>query len=161
MVKKITRPCTLKCEYCNEMFTYNRRVQTGIHEGKWMGRARSSCGSTKCEKLKAEASKERAKKRYLNKKAGKELRAKHDVMRDEVPKHPLKAVFEMLGVPLENSRGGFISRNDCINLYKQVKQLLEPNTEALLWEITEMIGDYNSRLDAKSKLGLSITDSDC
>lgn len=141
------------------MFTYNRRVQTGIHEGKWMGRARSSCGSTKCEKLKAEASKERAKKRYLNKKAGKELRAKHDVMRDErPPKQPLKAVFEMLGIPLDRP---VVTTVDCINLYKQVKQLLEPNTEALLWEITEMIGDYNSRLDAKSKLGLSITDSDC
>jgi len=168
MVKKITRPCTIKCEYCNELFTYDRRVQTGIHKGKWMGRARSSCGSTKCEKLKAEASKERAKKRYLNKKAEKELKAKHDVMRDEVPKHPLKAVFEMLGVPLENSRGGFILKNDCIlihfrdeiNLYKQVKQLLEPTTEALLWEIADMIADYNSRPDAKSKLGLSITESD-
>ena len=164
MVKKITRPCTLKCKYCDELFTYDRRVQTGIHEGKWMGRARSSCGSTKCEKLKAEASKERAKKRYLNRKARKELEAKHDVMRDEVPKEPLTAVFEMLGVPLENSRGGFnsaiYSKGDCINLYKQVKQLLEPTTEALLWEIADMIADYNSRPDAKSKLGLSITESD-
>ena len=86
MVKEITRPCTLKCKYCDEWFTYDRRVQTGIHKGKWMGRARSSCGSTKCEKLKAEASKERAKKRYLNKKAEKELKAKHDVMFDDVLK---------------------------------------------------------------------------
>lgn len=163
MVKKITRPCTLKCEYCNEMFTYDRRVQTGIHEGKWMGRARSSCGSTKCEKLKTEASKERAKKRYLNKKAEKELRVRHDVMRDErPPKQPLKAVFEMLGIPLDGPVVTGYRNNsvDCINLYKQVKQLLEPTTEALLWEITEMIGDYNSRPDAKSKLGLSITESD-
>ena len=143
------------------MFTYDRRVQTGIHEGKWMGRARSSCGSTKCEKLKAEASKERAKKRYLNKKAEKELKARHDVMRDErPPKQPLKAVFGMLGIPLDWNGYGRVTTLDYKNLYQQVKQLLEPTTEALLWEIADMIADYNSRPDAKSKLGLSITESD-
>ena len=40
------------------------------------------------------------------------------------------------------------------------KNMIEPTTEALLWEIAEMIADYNSRPDAKSKLGLSITESD-
>lgn len=158
MVKKITRPCTLKCRYCDELFTYDRRVQTGIHEGKWMGRARSSCGSTKCEELKAEASKERAKKRYLNKKAEKELKAKHDVMRDDV----LETVFNMLGIPVQpNYRWNeLITAAGCKALHDSIKNMVEPTTEALLWEIAEMIADYNSRPDAKSKLGLSITESD-
>ena len=158
MVKKITRPCTLKCKYCDELFTYDRRVQTGIHEGKWMGRARSSCGSTKCEKLKTEASKERAKKRYLNKKAEEELKAKHDVMFDDV----LETVFNMLGIPVRpNYRWNeLITVAGCKALHDSIKNMIEPTTEALLWEIAEMISDYNERPDAKSKLGLSITESD-
>ena len=149
------KPYTTHCHTCGKDFTYNRRVQTkGRFKGKWHGRARLSCN----EKCRTERTKERAtmrKQRISEEIVNVDAHARKS---DDA----LETVFNMLGIPLlPNYRWNeLVTAAGCKALRDSIKNMIEPTTEALLWEIAEMIGDYNERPDAKSKLGLTISDSE-
>ena len=149
------KPYTTDCRHCGKKFTYDRKVQSkGRFIGKWHGRARHTCSAV-CQKMRT-AKKQIERKQRISEEIANvnaHIRKSDDV---------LETVFNMLGIPVRPTYrwNELITVTGCEALRDSIKNMVEPTTEALLWEIAEMIGDYNERPDAKSLLGLTISDSD-